>query len=136
MSVNNLIRLGKLGSATLGRRYLTTSPPLRTAGVRHTTDSYAKDVDHTPAQDTQVHRLDPLSENFQKPCEAPSGEFSRTGVKAAYANVDQSDQPYAPKGEGEQQRYGGTKSWVADKGPETSHPGEGPTGSDAGGRKS
>jgi len=104
--------------------------------VQHNSDTYAKEVDTSPAADQQVHRIDELNDNVQKPYEAPSGDFSRTGATSAeYATMSKSGQPYAPKEEGEKQRYGGTKSWADDKGPQTSKPGEGPAGSDAGGRK-
>lgn len=146
MSPMSFIRLGARAAAH--RRYLHTTIPLRivttpnkgaegTNSVQHTTDSYAKDIDDTPAPDHQVHRIDPSSENVQKPYEAPSGEWSRAGVKTSeYTSVNKSDQPYTtnePKGE--KPRYGGRSSWAADKGEETSHPGEGPTGTDAGGRR-
>lgn len=82
------------------RNVETTSSSL----VRHTTDSYAKDVDYTPAPDSQIYRVDPLNENVQKPYEAPSGEFSRTGARAAeYAMINKG----VDQIEGEQ---GGTKS--------------------------
>ncbi|KXN89560.1 hypothetical protein AN958_05427 [Leucoagaricus sp. SymC.cos] len=146
MSLINVFHLGTRTPATISRRFLSATVSLRASnqggsqsasGVQHTSDTYAKDVDTSPASDQQVYRLDALSENVQKPYEAPSGEWSRIGITAAeYATMNKSDQPYAPKDEGEpKQRYGGTKSWVNDKGPETSHSGQGPAGSDAGGRK-
>lgn len=136
-------------TAAASRRYLRTTAPWYTtnpnnegnktpspSNVSHTTDSYAKDVDDSPAVDQQIHRVDSFSENVQKPYEAPSGEWSRAGIKTSeYTNTNKSDQPYAPpEPEGEKQRYGGTKTWSEDKGKETSRPGQGPTGSDAGGR--
>jgi len=100
----------------------------------HTSDSYAKDVDATPPSDSQVHRVDPNSESVQKPHEPPSGEWSRAGVKTKeYENVDHAH-PYAASG-GQNQRYGGKESYPAEKGPETSQPGDGPEGKEAGGRK-
>ena len=143
MSLINLLRPG-----AITRRSLFTAAPLRatasqgpnrggSAGsVQHNSDTYAKEVDTSPAADQHVHRIDELNDNVQKPYEAPSGEFSRTGAMSAeYATMSKSDQPYAPKDEGEKLRYGGKKNWVDDKGPQTSKPGEGPAGSDAGGRK-
>lgn len=145
----NLVRRATNAATSASRRYLRTAVPLFTtplggnssdsnsSGVLHTTDTYAKDVDTSPAVDHQIYRVDASSENVQKPYEAPSGEWSRAGVKTSeYTNVNKTDQPYAPKEpEGQRQRYGGRKNWPDDKGPETSHPGEGPTGTDAGGRK-
>ncbi|KAJ3575820.1 hypothetical protein NP233_g839 [Leucocoprinus birnbaumii] len=148
MSLNNILRLQR--TSHIGRRLLSTTTSLRAtasqapnqgggqsaSNVQHTSDTYAKDVDSSPAADNQVYRIDELNDNVQKPYEAPSGDFSRTGATSAeYVVMGKDGQPYAPKGEGEKQRYGGTKNWPADKGPETSKPGEGPAGSDAGGRK-
>ncbi len=140
--------LRRASTVTATRRYLHTTVPWYTAApnkkgdtpssnVSHTTDSYAKEVDDSPATDQQIHRVDSLSENVQKPYEAPSGEWSRAGIKTSeYTNTNKSDQPYAPREpEGEKQGYGATKPWAEDKGKETSHPGQGPAGSDAGGRR-
>jgi hypothetical protein len=78
-------------AAGTSRRYIHTTLPLFTTStsnkdagnIQHTTDSYAKDVDNTPAPDHQVYRMDPATENVQKPYEAPSGEWSRAGVKTS-----------------------------------------------------
>lgn len=90
----------------------------------HTPDSYSKEVDYTPARDDKIYRVDPDSDRVQKPYEAPSGEWSRAGVKAdEYRNVDKS-QPYVPGG-GEGPLYA-RKSLAEDKGTEMSN--EGPDG--------
>ena len=92
----------------------------------HTPDSYSKDVDHTPPTDAKIHRVDPLSENVQKPYEAPSGEWSRAGVKTdEYRSMEGQKQPYAPKG-GVDTRYGARKTLAEDKGPETATSNEEP----------
>jgi hypothetical protein len=92
--------------AGTGRRYIHTTLPLSaastnskdTGSVRHTTDSYAKDVDNTPAPDHQVYRIDPSTENVQKPYEAPSGEWSRAGVKTSeYVRGNKDDGPKQKK---------------------------------------
>lgn len=59
-------------------------------GVRlnHTPDSYSKDIDITPPIDDKVHRVDPDSDRVQKPYEAPSGEWSRAGVKTEQYRTD------------------------------------------------
>ncbi|KAJ7140395.1 hypothetical protein C8R46DRAFT_1046907 [Mycena filopes] len=58
-----------------------------TASRAHTTASYAKEVDSSPAADPKIHRVDPSSENVQKPHEAPSGKWSATGVEAGVKNA-------------------------------------------------
>ncbi|KAF9452996.1 hypothetical protein P691DRAFT_720412 [Macrolepiota fuliginosa MF-IS2] len=81
-------------AASTSRRYLHATMPQSTAAslnkgdsasgsVQHTTDSYAKDVDTTPASDHLIHRVDASSEVVQKPYEAPAGEWSRVGVVAS-----------------------------------------------------
>ncbi|KAF9268316.1 hypothetical protein L218DRAFT_609409 [Marasmius fiardii PR-910] len=94
---------------------------------KHTTESYNKDVDVTPPDDSKIHRVDPGSENVQKPHEPPSGKWSETGVNAAeqYRHVSKSE-PY--KAPGEDRRWGGKEEYTKEKGPETSKPGDGPTG--------
>jgi len=101
--------------------------------VKHSSESYNKDVDPTPPADSSIHRVDPSSENVQKPHEAPSGEWSRAGIRTdEYRHVSK-DQPYsAPH---QDRRYGGKQGWAAEKGPETSHSGQGPEGSESQGRK-
>jgi len=47
----------------------------------HTADTYSKDYDSTPPADAKIHRVDPNSENVQKPHEKPSGKWSEAGVK-------------------------------------------------------
>ncbi|KAI0053760.1 hypothetical protein FA95DRAFT_1467133, partial [Auriscalpium vulgare] len=98
-----------------------------------TADSYFKDVDAEAPADSKVHRVDSSSEAVQRPHDPPSGEYSRAGVRTEeYRSVDKQE-PYEAKSDGHQQeklRYGGK-----DKGTETSHPGEGPEGASAGGRK-
>ena len=55
--------------------------------VKHTPDTYSKEVDATPPSDHTVHRLDPESDNVQKPHEPPSG-YSRAVVKTGeYSSV-------------------------------------------------
>lgn len=128
--------------SNLPRRILILPPRIRTAKYSskptdppHSSDSYAKDVDATPPPDHTVHRVDPTSEAAQKPHEPPSGEFSRAGTKTEeYTHVDKQGRPYAPPGKPEQ-RYGGKETYDREKGPETSHPGDGPEGKSSGGRK-
>ena len=120
------------------RRLLHSSSPLFNATGTHTTDSYAKDVDSTPASDSKVHRVDPNSDHVQKPYEAPSGPWSRAGVQAGVQTPGEyqaasKTQPYAAPGE--DRRDGGKEQYADEKGPETSHPGDGPEGKESGGRK-
>ena len=70
----------------LPRRSLSSTSPQEQ--TKHTSDTYSKEVDATPASDHTVHRLDPESDNVQKPHEPPSG-YSRAGVKTEeYSSVD------------------------------------------------
>ncbi|KAF7335639.1 hypothetical protein MVEN_02218800 [Mycena venus] len=130
-----------------------------TASRWHSTDSYTKEVDSTPAVDPKIHRVDPSSENVQKPHEAPSGPYSATGVEAGVQNAQgkkekdgekatgmkeystmsgSGEKPYgAPK---EDQRYGGKAEYQQEKGQNpretsTSTTHQGPEGSESGGRK-
>ncbi|KAF5369685.1 hypothetical protein D9615_010161 [Tricholomella constricta] len=103
------------------------------AEIKHTADSYQKDVDPTPPSDSSIYRVDPSSECVQKPHEAPSGEWSRAGTRTSeYQSVSKTE-PYTLPGK--DTRYGGKESWAKEKGPETSKRGEGPEGKDSGGRK-
>ncbi|KAJ7262483.1 hypothetical protein C8J57DRAFT_1133971 [Mycena rebaudengoi] len=126
----------------------TTNPARRS----HTTDSYSKEVDSSPATDSKIHRVDPSSENVQKPHEPPSGPWSTTGVEAAhgskgdgekatgmkeYSTMSEKNPYHAPA---ENERYGGKKHYQEDKGknPQESSrsvEAEGPQGSESGGRK-
>ena len=57
--------------------------------VKHKSETYSKEVDATPLSDHTVHRLDPESDNVQKPHEPPSG-YSRAGVETGeYSSVHQ-----------------------------------------------
>ncbi|KAJ6537391.1 hypothetical protein DFH09DRAFT_1042478 [Mycena vulgaris] len=126
------------------------APGYSSASTRsHTTDSYSKDVDSTPAADSKVHRVDPSSENVQKPHEPPSGRWSATGVDAGVTNAQgkQGDggkvtgmkeyktmNPEKPYNAPVQDPQTGGKvkgTNLAD----TSSSGEGPEGSESGGRK-
>jgi len=105
------------------------------AGGEHTSDSYSKDVDSTPASEKSVHRLDPDSDKVQKPNEPPSGPWSRAGVQTEeYRHVEGSKEPYTAK-EGIKGRYGARSDWAEEKGPETSSRDDGPEGKSSGGRK-
>ncbi|KAJ7872815.1 hypothetical protein B0H14DRAFT_159423 [Mycena olivaceomarginata] len=116
-------------------RRLAASSSTSTASRWHSTDSYSKDVDSSPADDPTVHRVDPSSENVQKPHEAPSGRWSATGVEAGVDNAQgkkkegekatgmkeystmSGEKPYhAP---GEDQRYGGKGALRAGEGQES-----------------
>lgn len=102
---------------------------------KHTSDSYAKDVDDTPPSDNTVHRMDPDSDRFQKPYEPPSGEWSRAGIQTEeYRSVEGKKQPYTPKGANAGQ-YGSRMNWTEDKGRETSGKEEGPDAKSSQGRK-
>ena len=115
-----------------GKREDVSSSP---AGKKHTSDTYAKDVDTAPVEDSSVHRVDPESDVVQKPHEPPSGEYSRAGTQTdEYRHVEGEKQPYSPK-DGDKGRYGSRNSWAEEKGPETAHPGDGPEGKSSGGRK-
>ncbi|TFK33482.1 hypothetical protein BDQ12DRAFT_409005 [Crucibulum laeve] len=132
------IRSQLLRTSTHQRRLIhNTLPALSTPSKSnppshdHTTDTYAKDVDATPPPDSSVHRVDPDSENVQKPHEPPSGEWSRAGTRTKYESTGGKKNPYGTKGGGEEAR----PELQSGKPNETSHPGDGPEGKEVGGRK-
>jgi hypothetical protein len=93
----------------------------------HNTDSYNKDVDSTPPQDSKIHRVDASSDAAHKPHEpAPSMETQPTETTSK-------EHPYTPKGgdKSKDLRYGGEGKYQ----PSDSHKGSGPDGANAGGRK-
>jgi hypothetical protein len=111
----------------------------RTSAVSdHSAESYFKDVDHTPPPDTSTYQVDDSSEAVQRPHKPPSGEYSQAGVASeAYRTVDKREPYDVPSsgGAGTKLGYGGKGRWASEKGKETSHPGEGPEGASAVGRK-
>ncbi|KAJ8086087.1 hypothetical protein PM082_004906 [Marasmius tenuissimus] len=131
LASRSLRQQGPVASTSVAHLH-TTSRQLNQKSGQHTTDSYSKDVDSTPPDDSKIHRVDPGSENVQKPHEPPSGKWSKTGAETAYQHVSKSE-PY--KAPGEDSRYGGKEEYDKDKGPETSGTGSGPTGKAKGGMK-
>ncbi|KAJ7510653.1 hypothetical protein B0H11DRAFT_2269244 [Mycena galericulata] len=126
--------------------YRIASTPSRS----HTTDTYSKEVDSSPAADSKIHRVDPSSENVQKPHEPPSGPWSATGVDAGVKNAQgkreengerqtgmkeyktmSKEQPYEAPGRKEENEKGRNPPETGG----TSKPHEGPQGSESGGRK-
>ncbi|RDB19895.1 hypothetical protein Hypma_013128 [Hypsizygus marmoreus] len=83
------------------RRLIHTSPSLMHSKPppSHTTDTYKKDVDPTPPADSKIHRVDPSSENAQKPQELMSGEWSKAGSKTGEYQTVSTTEPYAAPGE-------------------------------------
>ncbi|KAJ7612197.1 hypothetical protein FB45DRAFT_940081 [Roridomyces roridus] len=143
MFSRSLLRPTSLVSRRLGATSYSATAAQRSS---HTSDSYSKEVDSSPASDSTIHRVDPSSENVQKPHEPPSGRWSATGVDAGvkhaqgkgetgmdeYRTMDAAERPYAAPGE--KDRYGATHG---DPQQETStrNSQQGPQGSDSGGRK-
>ncbi|KAJ7138349.1 hypothetical protein C8R44DRAFT_848176 [Mycena epipterygia] len=128
----------------------------RSAPRSHTSDSYSKDVDSSPSADSKIHRVDPSSENVQKPHEPPSGPWSATGVDAGVKNAQgkaegkpsnegekatgmkeystmSGERPYHAQGENE--GSSGKAPYQHQRGQNPSGTGEGPAGSQSGGRK-
>ncbi|KAF9463643.1 hypothetical protein BDZ94DRAFT_594298 [Collybia nuda] len=118
---------------TLRSRYLHSTPTLSKGdSPTHSRDLYNKEADTTPPPDSSIHRIDPSSDDVQKPHEPPSG-WSRAGIKTKeYESVSKA-KPYAAPGQ--DRRYGGKEEYGKEKGPETSKPGEGPEGKASRGRK-
>ena len=119
------------------RTFVSTHPAQSSDG--HSADSYFKDVDSEPPNDSTVHRVDSASEAVQRPYEHPNGKYAETGAKAAqsYATVDK-DEPYDIPGNGQDDkklRYGGTETYARDEAPNVSKSHEGPAGANADGRK-
>ena len=97
--------------STQSVRYRITSSTQTLTGIRrnHTPDSYSKEVDRRPPPDEKIHRVDPDSDRVQKPYEAPSGEWSRAGVKTG--EYVEEKQPHA---RGESARYGARQTLTED----------------------
>ncbi|KAJ6493744.1 hypothetical protein C8R47DRAFT_1119508 [Mycena vitilis] len=134
MFSRSLLRPVQAHSLAIRHRLAPTS---RAASTSHTADSYTKEVDSSPAADPTIHRVDPSSENVQKPHEAPSGPWSATGVEAGVTNAQGAKEEEHP---GVGSRYGGKESYEKEKGGnpnETTRSTEkqGPQGSESGGRK-
>ncbi|KAJ6623659.1 hypothetical protein B0H10DRAFT_2009090 [Mycena sp. CBHHK59/15] len=134
-----------------------STPAAPAAPRSHTTDTYSKEVDSTPAPDPKIHRVDPSSENVQKPHEPPSGPWSATGVEAGVKNAQgqakgngekktgikeystmSGENPYQAPAQNE--RYGGKTQYQEENGhnPQESNRSvekDGPQGSESGGRK-
>lgn len=89
-------------------RPLRSLSTTRSRRVPHSTDSYVKDVDSSPAADSKVHRVDPSSENVQKPYEPPSNSWSEAGVKT---NEYRSDAKKDETNEEQKQK----KNWFVSK---------------------
>ncbi|KZV77121.1 hypothetical protein PENSPDRAFT_568187 [Peniophora sp. CONT] len=119
---------------TLSRTF-ATSRPAHENKDGHSADSYFKDVDSEPPNDTTVHRVDSGSDAVQRPYEHPNGKYAETGAKAAqsYATVDKKD-PYDTPENG-QTSYGTTETYEKGKGPSVGNSGEGAEGANADGRK-
>ncbi|KAJ7463190.1 hypothetical protein FB451DRAFT_463552 [Mycena latifolia] len=119
----------------------------RSSYSTHTSDSYSKDVDSSPPSDSKIHRVDPSSENVQKPHEPPSGKWSATGVDAGVKNAQGKRDGEAATGMKEYKTMSGEPGYKAPGeeqhdgkprnplGSGTSASGEGPAGSESGGRK-
>ncbi|KAF4575417.1 hypothetical protein EYR40_004843 [Pleurotus pulmonarius] len=117
--------------------YLKTRPLHVSSQLQrpHTKDTYSKEVDTTPPADDKIHRVDPQNVAAQKPHEPhkpldlpPQAKQSEASMEqGAYDSVSM-NKPYEMPGK--DQRYGG----MTEKEGETSHPGEGPEGSQKGGR--
>lgn len=114
------------------RFHIHTFPALAASkpNPTHDADTYSKDVDSTPPPDPKVHKVDPSVDNVQQPHRGPQ---PGVGMKE-YQTMQGENEPYEVRG-GKGERYGGRETYVKDKGPETSHPGDGPEGKESGGRK-
>ncbi|KAJ7611392.1 hypothetical protein DFH06DRAFT_1245012 [Mycena polygramma] len=122
------------------RQSLAPASCAASTSTSHTADSYSKEVDSSPAADPTIHRVDPSSENVQKPHEAPSGPWSATGVEAGVTNAQGAKDSSAGAHPGVGDRYGGKTSYEQEKGgnPQESTRStekQGPQGSESGGRK-
>jgi len=92
------------------------------------------DRDETPPPDDSVYKVDAASDAAQSAYEPPSGPWNRAGAGTAEYRTISKDEPYdVPSDPNVKLRYGGKRR--EDRGSETSKPGEGPEGSERGGRK-
>jgi hypothetical protein len=126
-----LSRAFRLPSLTRGRTIYTSAS---VCNSKHSADSYFKDVDSSPPHDSTIHTVDNAS--VQRPHDAPSSEWSHAGTRTKeYESMNKTETPYAMDGNSRSLRYGGKESYAKEKGEETSNPGDGPEGKEAGGRK-
>ncbi|PCH40727.1 hypothetical protein WOLCODRAFT_162489, partial [Wolfiporia cocos MD-104 SS10] len=130
-------------SSSQQRRTLHTSAR-RLEETKHTAESYYKDVDDSPPENSKTHQVDPsgTGAHVVRPNEPVTGDFSRAGPQTKeYATQLNREEPYdTPPSKGPEHdqklRYGGTGGTGKHSGGEpTSEPGEGPEGASAGGRK-
>jgi hypothetical protein len=126
----------------LARQFARTYPTHETSSKvsDHSAESYSKEVDSSPPPDTSTYQVDDSTDTVQRPHKPPSGKYSQAGVGSEeYRTVDK-QVPYEPasnsQGRASQKlRYGGKSQRASEKDGETSHPGEGPEGASAAGRK-
>ncbi|KAF8815302.1 hypothetical protein BYT27DRAFT_7156019 [Phlegmacium glaucopus] len=124
-----------MSSCICSMKALTTTTGVCQNHNDHTPDSYSKEVDCTTPSDQKIHRVGPESDLVQKLYEAPSGEWSRTGIKTdEYRSVEGEKQPYTLK-EGENSCFGAGRTPAEDKGPETTKSDEGPDRKSSHGRR-
>jgi len=114
-------------------RLLHSSPELF-ASNSHSPDTYAKDVDETPPDDSQVFRVDPQSDKVQKADEEPSGPYSRAGAMTEeYQTVNKRDEPYETPSKS--MKYGAMDKESTEKNPPDNARGQGPEGTERKGRQ-
>ncbi|KAL1739763.1 hypothetical protein HDZ31DRAFT_48837 [Schizophyllum fasciatum] len=123
--------MASLAKSLVAPRLLANT--LRTAAITGRTLSCSTPRFSVPASEDRLpHPTAPDSEPGGQPAGEPSGPYSRAGSGSKeYATTDQEEPYNAPK---KDMRYGGRPLWKEDKGPEQSDAGEGPDGSESGGR--
>lgn len=111
--VNSPNKLLAVPPASRGLRTRSIHSTSFAARPPHTADTYSKHFDTTPPEDTKIHRMDPESENVQKPHEKPSGKWSEAGVKRDEYESKSQTEPY--KGS-PSEGYGVTEGYVQQDG--------------------
>lgn len=102
----------------------------------HSAENYFVDGDDTPPPNNPIYKVDATSDAAQSAYEPPSGPWSRAGAGSEEYRTVSKDEPYdVPSDPDVKLRYGGKKTYMEDKGPETSKVGEGPEGKERWGRK-
>jgi len=120
------------GSAIIRQRHAPPNP------VSHCVENYFVDGDDTPPPNASIYKVDASSDAAESAYEPPSGPWSRAGAETEEYRTVSKDDPYdVPSGRDVNTKYGGTKKYTEDEGPETqtNRAKEGPEGTERWGRK-
>ena len=108
----------------LSLKKLSPAPAHTLRRFAHSSDTYAKDIDPTPPKNPKVHVVNPSEDS------PVSSEQATPGMQTQEYQTTSAEEPYKEKG-GPKTKYGATDGPAEDN---VNNRGEGPEGSDAGGR--